>query len=99
MPDFGINEAPLRAILAKFTYKPGWRFYVEKGMLRVDAMVVDAYDHNKMTPLGYLHGIPSHVREDFPWERWLLDQIIEIERHEAMEFFEIDGVKVFDPHG
>jgi hypothetical protein len=34
------------------------------------------------------------------WERWLLDRILDVERHEAMEFFSVGGRKVFYPgHG
>ena len=34
------------------------------------------------------------------WERWLLDRILDVERHEAMEFFSISGRRPFYPeHG
>lgn len=32
------------------------------------------------------------------WVRWLLDCIIAIERHEAMEQFRVDGAVAFNPH-
>lgn len=34
------------------------------------------------------------------WERWVLDCLLLVERHEAMEFFRVDGEAVFFPaHG
>lgn len=35
-----------------------------------------------------------------PWRRWLLDRILDVERHEACEFFAIGGERPFYPeHG
>jgi len=35
-----------------------------------------------------------------PWHRWLLDRILDVERHEAMEFFSIGADRPFYPeHG
>ena len=34
------------------------------------------------------------------WERWLLDRILDVERHEAMEYFTVTGHRLFYPeHG
>jgi hypothetical protein len=32
------------------------------------------------------------------WQRWLFDVILKVEYHEAAEFFEVGGRKVYDPH-
>jgi len=35
-----------------------------------------------------------------PWPRWLLDRVLDVERHEAMEFFAIGDARPFYPeHG
>ena len=35
-----------------------------------------------------------------PWHRWLLDRILDVERHEACEFFQLGGERPFYPeHG
>lgn len=94
-----MSEEPLRAILRTFTYRPGWKFAIVDGRLMIRAMVIDTNDHSQMTPLCNVQSIPEFVRKDFDWPRWLLHVILEIEDHEAREFFKIDGVKVFDPHG
>ena len=34
------------------------------------------------------------------WDRWVLDRILDVERHEAMEFFRVNGERPFFPrHG
>lgn len=94
-----LQEEPLKKLLQKFTYRPGWTFEVEAGTLIVRAIVIDTDDPTRTTPLSFAQIIPQYVPDDFDWTRWLLRKIMEIEDHEAREFFKIDGVKVFDPHG
>lgn len=93
-----VDEAPLKAILKHFTYRPGWRFTIHRGMLYVDALVIDANQQDRNAPLAFRTALPTMVHDDFPWERWLFDTILGIERHEAAEFFQINGTKTFDPH-
>lgn len=95
LPDDG---AALKQLLQKFTYKPGWTFDVEREGLVIRFTAIDADDHTKLAPVSFGVTIPAFVRTDFPWDRWLLDQIMVVEDHEAREFFKINGVKVFDPH-
>ena len=50
-------------------------------------------------PFGVSHhfDIPPH---DLPYqelERWVLERIMDVDRHEAMEFFKINGKAVFMP--
>jgi hypothetical protein len=92
-------ERPVRAILQSFTYKPGWKFSVMEGHLVINFKAVDTDNTENLIPISFVQGIPTLVRDDYPWDRWLLDMIMEVERHEAQEFFKINGVKVFDPHG
>lgn len=94
----GLNEEPLRDILRKFTYKPDWSFTIRDGMLIIKTFAPDTDDMKSIVPVSTVASIPRFVRAEFPWDRWLLDQIMSVEDHEAREFFKIDGVKVFDPH-
>lgn len=88
----------LERLLQTFTYKPDWAFtIIEEGLL-IRLIAVDTDNHRNRIPITFSIGIPSFVRPDFPWDRWLLDQIMEVEKHEAREFFKVNGVKVFDPH-
>lgn len=91
-------EQPLRTLLRDFTYRPDWHFYVKGGYLCVRAAVVDTDDPTQICPLKYKQALPPYAPPSFPWQRWLFDQIMRIERHEAQEFFKIAGMKVYDPH-
>lgn len=93
------EEEPLRKLLRAFTYRPGWTFDVVAGDLIIRATVIDTDNLTKTTPLTYTRGLPLYVQDTFDWTRWLLAQIMIVEDHEAREFFKIDGVKVFNPHG
>lgn len=42
--------------------------------------------------------VPAAAYNRNSWMRWLLDRIIEVETHEACEFFKIDGERVYAPH-
>lgn len=105
LPDYMARDLqrfdhPLQQLLRRVKYRPGWEFSInEDGAVVVTAEVVDSYDHSHTIPLVLRKFLPMHVRHDFEWERWLFEFVImEVERHEAREFFEVDGVKIFDPH-
>ncbi len=40
----------------------------------------------------------SRSRSEQSWQRWLLDRLLEVKRHEACEFFQINGERVYAPH-
>lgn len=41
--------------------------------------------------------VPPEVYDRPTWTRWLLEQLLKAEMHEALEFFQIDGVRPFWP--
>lgn len=44
--------------------------------------------------------VPAATFNRESWRRWLLDQCLEVERHEAMEFFDVAGDRPYKPnHG
>lgn len=44
--------------------------------------------------------VPPATYDMRSWRRWLLDEIVTIEQHEACEFFQIDGERPYAPsHG
>lgn len=44
--------------------------------------------------------VPAATYDERAWMRWLFDQVVLVETHEAMEFFKIDGRRPFAPnHG
>lgn len=42
--------------------------------------------------------VPPAAYDERSWRRWLFEQCLLVERHEAMEFFRIDGGRPFAPH-
>lgn len=95
------NYEPLKAILRAFTYRPDWSFEIVYGAidtLVIQGRVIDTDDFSKVILLNFSASLPEAVRPDFDWTCWLFDRIMEVERHEAQEFFKINGVKVYDPH-
>jgi hypothetical protein len=103
----------LVAVVAKVTYKPGWRVWLDymprateqytgsEGLtLRIAALVFDSRDPGYTTPVEHWMAVPPTSWDRPTWERWVLDQLILVERHEAMEFYAVGGHKVFFPaHG
>ncbi len=44
--------------------------------------------------------VPPAAYDERSWRRWLFDQIVLVERHEAAEFFKIDDERPYAPsHG
>lgn len=44
--------------------------------------------------------VPAATYDERAWQRWLFDQLVLVETHEAMEFFKIDKRRPFAPnHG
>lgn len=89
----------LARLLRDFKYKPGWGFRIVEGrMLLMEVTTIDADDHDKTFKVTFSTGIPAHVPYGYPVDRWLFEEIVRVERHEVREFFQVRGVKVFDPH-
>lgn len=107
------QEAPypedLRRILDAFSYRPGWLFnlaVIDRGQgskgLTLD---VTTKGYNSYHPeRGYVYcvhhymPVPPASYNRASWMHWLLQQCILIERHEACEFFVVDGEHPFAPH-
>jgi hypothetical protein len=67
----------------------------------VEAAVQDSGDPSKTLHVHHTFGVPMHVhRDDAYWRYWLLCRILDVERHEAMEYFRIGKDRPFFPqHG
>jgi hypothetical protein len=67
--------------------------------LKISAEVADATGG---PPISFLHLMPviPAAYNEASWQRWLLEQILLVEKHESLEFFKIDGKAVYFPaHG
>lgn len=104
------QEAPkpqaLFDLVDRLTYKPGWSFWIaelDRGqgsegltfVIRVD--VPDS--RNAEQNIGVLHYmiVPAAAFNEQSWRRWLLDQVLLVEQHEACEFFMLDDERPFAP--
>lgn len=108
-----LNEAPypyeLEDIVEKMKYRPEWRFeleHIDRGQgsvgltFKVLTSVIDTYNPERPMHVWHYFPVPPAAFDRRSWERWVLDRLIEIETHEACEFFQIDGARPFAPnHG
>src|SRR6478609_8000943 len=98
----------LSTLVPRITYKEGWTFELQEisrgqgceGLtLMIGAEVADSFG-NGPTNVLHLMPVPPAAYDEETWQRWILDQILLVEQHEALEFFEIDGTKPYFPeHG
>ncbi len=107
------QEAPFPQALAdlvgRLEYKDRWQFTLEdldrsqgsKGLtLCILITTPDSYNHDKLRSVMHYMLVPPAAFDERSWRRWLLDQILLVERHEACEFFTISGDKPYAPsHG
>jgi hypothetical protein len=57
-----------------------------------------AYDPDKQDMrVSHQRIIPAERLDKKAWRRWLFEQILQVETHEAMEFFAIDGERPYAP--
>src|SRR6266567_4179916 len=102
------DPEPLRRLVS---YRPGWKFRLEdidrgqgsKGL----TLVITTLGYNSYHPLdgetyrvNHYMPVPPAAFDERSWRRWLLEQFLLVERHEACEFFAIGGERPFAPsHG
>lgn len=113
--DMMTQRAPYPTILAdlvnKLQYRPGWTFTlstIDRGQgsvgLTLDIITkgYNSYHHEQGENYRVHHymPIPPAAYNKRSWQHWLLQQCMLVDRHEACEFFTIDGVKPYAPnHG
>jgi hypothetical protein len=70
----------------------------ERGHFYEGAM--DAYHPETPRPVYFYFPVPAATFNRAPWQRWLFDRLMDVERHEAMEHFQIGDERPFAPtHG
>ena len=107
------QTAPYPEVLAELVeqleYRHDWSFSLEsidrgqgsEGLtLSIVVTTVNSYPPHHPMRVRHLMPVPPAAYSRASWQRWLFDQIVLVERHEAMEFFTINGHKPFAPnHG
>jgi hypothetical protein len=104
--------ADLAELVSLVRYREGWIFRLftnydrgqgSKGLtLSIIAEVEDsvgAYGKKgDLIRINHLFIVPAASYNYNSWLRWLLDRVLDVESHEACEFFEINGERPFAPH-
>lgn len=99
----------LADLVADVRYKPGFTFSLEnidRGQgcegLTLDILLhcQDAYHPENTRGVHHFFPVPAAAYNAHSWRRWLFDRILDVETHEAMEWFvlEIDRGQDFRPY-
>jgi len=99
----------LASLVERLSYRPGWGFALEdidrgqgsRGLtFIVTSLGYDTYnpERGETYRVNHYFPVPPAAYNEQSWRRWLFDRILEIERHEAAEFFQIDGARPYAPH-
>ena len=95
----------LAAVLPRVGFWPGWAFRLEdvplKGLCLIVAVdTTDAYHPGEPYTVTHYLPVPPASHDERNWARWVLEQILLVQRHEAMEAFTVGGSRPFPPgHG
>ena len=105
----GPQYQPLIDVVATMAYRPCWEIVVDPDYIRGDTrgptLVVRAYTADTYRPevilrVNHWFGIPPVDWSRETWQAWVFDRLLDVERHEAMEYFTVDGVRPYAPaHG
>ncbi len=104
------DPGELFELVASLSYKPGWKVWLDQDHERdpgssgltlfVHVYAPDTDAPERMTRVNHLFAVPPTTYNRASWRRWLLDRILQVEQHEACEFFRIAGEQPFRPnHG
>ena len=97
----------LMALVTCLKYKKGWRFTLEdidrgqgsEGMtLIIQIPAPDTYPPHSTMRVNHYMIVPAAAFDNRAWQRWLFDQILLVEQHEAAEFFQIDNMRPYAPN-
>jgi hypothetical protein len=113
VPEPMSQEAPyptvLDALVRRLEYRDGWDFSLvdldrgqdSKGLtLIIRVTTVNSYPPHEPLRVAHYMPVPPAAYDERSWQRWLFEQILLVERHEACEFFTLDGNKPYAPsHG
>lgn len=100
---------PLAKLVERLHYKPGWLFRLsdmDRGQESAGLTLIihitgpDSYHPERTISVNHFMLVPPAAYDSRSWRRWLFDQVLLVERHEACEFFSINGDKPYAPsHG
>lgn len=103
------DPQPLLDLVGRCQYRPGWTVELEdidrgqgsEGL----TLVITTNGYNSYHPergetyqVHHYMPVPPAAFDERSWRRWLFDQFLLVERHEACEFFQIGGDRPYAPH-
>lgn len=100
----------LEAELARWTYKPGWTFELERppphdsfavGSIVVRYQALDSRGSGETIPIVVRWAVDVYLLQDEHeqvFQRWLQARVLDAERHESREWLRRDGGIFDDPH-
>ena len=99
----------LFSLVDRLEYRPGWtvklsdldRGQGSEGLtLVITTCGYDSYhpERGENYRVNHYMPVPPAAFDERSWRRWLFEQCLLVERHEAMEFFQIDGERPYAPH-
>lgn len=97
----------LDSLVERLKYRKGWTFSLSdldrgqgsKGLTFVaTGTYPDTYHPETLIRVAHYFPVPPAAYNEQSWRRWLFERILEVERHEAAEFFQIDGARPYAPH-
>jgi len=101
----------LVSLVAQLKYRPKWSYKLEnidrgqgsEGLTFIITTVgFDTYniDRGETYRVNHYFPVPPAAYDERSWKRWLLEQLLLVETHEACEFFQIGDERPFAPnHG
>ena len=109
MRQVAVYPTALEDEVASLRYKAGWSFELRdedrgqgsKGLtLCILIRTPDSYHPEQMRSVMHYFIVPAAGYDMRSWRRWLFEQVLLVETHEAMEFFQMEGVRPYAPsHG
>ncbi len=101
------DPTALRSLVERISYKGGWRFSLidnhdrgqgSKGLtLVITINVANSYEPEMTILVDHYMIVPAASFDEASWKRWLFEQVLLVERHEAAEFFKIDDSRPYAP--
>lgn len=99
----------LEWLVKHLVHRPRWYFElgnVDRGQgsegltLSIYITEPDAYRPEKMRSVVHYFPVPPAAYDERSWRRWIFDRCGDVDTHERMEAFTIDGEKPYAPsHG
>jgi hypothetical protein len=101
----------LEDLVAHLEYRPGWKFslaHIDRGQgstgltLIITTRGYDTYhpDRGDNYRVNHYMPVPPASYDARSWQHWLFEQLLLVERHECMEFFQCHGTRPYAPaHG